>query len=517
MKNNNRSGNADGHESHSDHSEHGEEDGHSGHDDHAGHHHELPQNMGKAFLIGITPNLAFVIGEWFFGIASNSLARRILPVQFCNQENSMRFSTLAIAGAFTLLSFGAAGQVPSDRTTELTLSSLTLHDALSRAASASTALRVKQAQLAAAEGAAADARSALYNNPTVSAERTGRSVQQANGTERRKEWNAGISQAFETGGQGRFRREASVAALEALRLEIADVQRQVQSEAAALFFRILALQQRAEVETQALKLFDEAAAAVQRRRQAGEDTKLDANVALVEAERARNQLAVATEQLLLARGELAARLQLPATALPVAEGDLRPRPLPYTLDQLVASLEGQPRLLALAQRERSAAARLRLERASVSPDVTVGLNTGREGGVNARERLTTVMLSVPLPLFRRNGTGIGQATSELTQVQVEHEAALRDSRANLFNLWSRLASLEQRVRRLQDTVLPALTENLSLSTRSRQAGQIGLLELIVVNRQALDARRDLIEALSEYHATRTALELGSSWSAEGNP
>ena len=53
---------------------------------------------------------------------------------------------------------------------------------------------------------------------------------------------------------------------------------------------MLALQQRADTETQALKLFDDTAVAVQRRRQAGEDTRLDANVARVEAERARNQL-----------------------------------------------------------------------------------------------------------------------------------------------------------------------------------------------------------------------------------
>ena len=52
-------------------------------------------------------------------------------------------------------------------------------------------------------------------------------------------------------------------------------------------------------------LFDSTAAAVEKRRAAGEDTRLDANVALVEAERARNQLALAQEQLLEARAALA--------------------------------------------------------------------------------------------------------------------------------------------------------------------------------------------------------------------
>lgn len=49
------------------------------------------------------------------------------------------------------------------------------------------------------------------------------------------------------------------------------------------------------------------------------------------------------------------------------------------------SLEAQPRLLAFAEREKSANARLRLENASVYPDVTVGVNVAREGSGTARE------------------------------------------------------------------------------------------------------------------------------------
>jgi outer membrane protein, heavy metal efflux system len=59
--------------------------------------------------------------------------------------------------------------------------------------------------------------------------------------------------------------------------------------------------------------------------------------------------------------------------------------------------------------------------------------------------------------------------------------------------------------------MPALTDNQQLSVKSQRAGQIGLLELIVVNRQALDARRDLIDALADYQATRYALEAAAGW------
>lgn len=430
----------------------------------------------------------------------------------------MRPNMLALAGTLLFLSapgFAQDRQVGSAAAaTALAteLAPLTLPEALARASLANPALRAKQAQLAAAEGLNTDAKALLFNNPQLSMDKTRRLVPQAEtGPERRNEWNGGLSQAFETGGQRGFRQETAATALEALRYEIVDVQRQVRSDVSSRFYRVLALQQRVDLETQALQLFDDAAAAVRKRRSAGEDTKLDANVALVEAERARNQMAQAQEQLTAERAELASRLLLVGSALPQAQGDLMPGALDFALGDLLNSLDAQPRLLALAAREKSANARYRLERAGRSPDVTVGLNVGREGSLGARERLTSFSFSVPLPLFKRNAAGIGQAFSEATQAQIERESAQRGMRANVLSLWSRLISQDQRVRRLQDVVLPALTENLGLSVKSRQAGQIGLLELIVVNRQALDARRDLIQALSDYHSTRAALELEAGW------
>lgn len=428
----------------------------------------------------------------------------------------MRPKTLALACTLFLISVPAFAQSTSPVATSTPeLAPLTLQEALARAAQANPALRSKQAELAAAEGLNSDARSLLFNNPQLAFDKTRRLVPQAGmATERRNEWTGGVSQTFETGGQGGYRRETASSALEALRYEIVDAQRQIRSEIATRFYRVLALQQRVELESQALKLFDDAAAAVQKRRVAGEDTKLDANVALVEAERARNQLALAREQLNEERNDLAARMQLVGPALPLAQGELAPAPMGFALNDLLGSLDSQPRLLALSAREKSANARYRLERASVNPDLTVGLNVGREGPSVARERLTTISVSIPLPIFKRNAAGIGQASTAATQAQIDREAAQRDIKANVVSLWTRLASQEQRVRRLQDVVLPALTDNLSLSVKSRQAGQIGLLELIVVNRQALDARRDLIEALTEYHSTRAMLELEAGWPKE---
>lgn len=392
---------------------------------------------------------------------------------------------------------------------------LTLAEALSLAEAANPSLRAKQSQLAAAEGVRTDANALLFTNPQLSTDLTRRSVPQSGqGTERRQEWSVGLSQTLEIAGQRGYRREAADAALAALRAEIADARRTARATASERFYRVLALQHRVVLEGQALKLFEGTATAIQKRRAAGEDTKLDANIAAVEAERARNQLAIAQEQLLAARSELSTTIQLPPSNLPEVVGELTMTPRRFSLADLLAAVDAQPRLRALVERENSATSKLKLEQASTYPDVTVGVNVGREGPGSARERLTTLTVSVPLPLFKRNATGIGQARSDLSQVQIERQTTLRDTRANVNTLWLKLDSLESRVRRLQESMLPALADNQQLSVKSQQAGQIGLLELIVVNRQALDARRDLNDALSEYHATRLELELAAGWSQE---
>lgn len=434
----------------------------------------------------------------------------------------MRFTTLVIVSALAALTEPSLGQTaPTAIQQSISVQVLTLVDALRLAEEANPTFKSKQAQLTAAEGVRTDAGALLFNNPQITLDRTRRDVPQAGlPIERRSEWSAGLSQTLEIAGQRGYRREAADAALIALRAEIKDVRRQVHAEVAQQFYRVLALQQRADLENQALVLFENTAVAIQKRRTAGEDTKLDSNVASVEAERARNQLAVAHEQLLDARSELAAKLQLAPSLLPEVSGDLAEHvaSAPYVLERLLASLESQPRLGALAAREDSARAKLNLERASRYPDVTVGVNVGPEGSGDARERLTTLSVSVPLPLFKRNAAGVGQASSELQQAGIERQAARRNARAQVNALWSKLQSLQARVRRLQDSVLPALADNQQLSLKSQRAGQISLLELIVINRQALDARRDLIDALTDYQTTRLALEQAAGWTQEGmNP
>lgn len=421
--------------------------------------------------------------------------------------------SLAVLGVCPGISISAdSSGLPRAIGTPASSPPLTLEQAWQLADAAGLAIRQAQSHRPAAEGEAHGAAALLRNNPRLSGERIRRDVSGTSGPlDSRREWNLAVEQTFELAGQQRLRRQAARRDLDAVDAGIDEARSSVRAQVERRFIEVLALQEKIATESASLQVIEATARSVDKRVQAGEDSRLDGNLARIEAVRASNQIGVLREQLLQARADLAEVLRLPAGHLPTVTGDLRTAPADVTLEQLQHSAETRPVLRAFEGKELAARSRLALERAARYPDLTVGISTGREGAYGARERLTGVSLSLPLPLFNHNSGPIGRAASELAQAQIDRQVAQRDALASVAALWQKRESLNTRVAALESTVLPALQENQMLSTRARQAGEIGLVQLLLVNRQLLEGRRDLIDALAELRLTQIALEHAAGW------
>ncbi len=389
--------------------------------------------------------------------------------------------------------------------------SLTLEQAWQLAQKANPVLRKAEAGLLAALGESADGRAPLFNNPQLSVETGRRRIQDSGQSGSTNDWAIGLSQTFEIAGQPRARRDATERALEATRQEIEEARRQIQAEVERRFVEVLALQVREEIEQRSAALIEGTANVVRKRVAAGEDSKLDGNLATVEAERARSELGQLQEQLVQARAALASVVQWVEMELPRVSGTLDPRHTAYSLSDLLKAMQARPAVRALELREQSALRRLDLERAARYPDVTLGITQSKEGGLAGQDKITTLGVSLPLPLFRRNATGIGRAMTELHQSSIDRSATIRNTRTDLLALWDRLDKLKMRVARVQDTVVPRLEENLRLSQSSLQAGAIGVAAWILAQRQVLEGQRDLVRARVNLRLLQVELEATAGW------
>lgn len=382
---------------------------------------------------------------------------------------------------------------------------LTIEQALRRAEEVHPSLTTAQAQLAAGDAELGEARAFLWNNPSLSADLTRRRAPQPGlGDQRFSEWAFGLSQPFETGGQSGYRRAAAAASRDALALLVPDTLRRLRAEVRQRFYRLLSMQHRVALELEAQRIADDATALAQKRVRAGEDSRLDGNLARIEAERVRNQAAAARSGLLEVRAELAALLNMPLESLPEAAGELEPGAQQPAAD-LVERVAERPDLRAMRLRVEAATRRLDLERAARSPDVTLGIAGGRDSFPESRESFAGLTIALPLPIFRRNDAAIGRALADLTQTEGDYRAALGAVRAEVAALVQRRAVLAERVRRLRTEVIPVLDENLQLSRRAREAGEIGVTQLLLVSRQVIDARRELLEAQTELRVVETLL------------
>jgi cobalt-zinc-cadmium efflux system outer membrane protein len=277
------------------------------------------------------------------------------------------------------------------------------------------------------------------------------------------------------------------------------------------FVTVLAIQKRMEVEQRILKLIEQNTALSRKRVQAGEDSLLDGNLAVVDTERARNQLSALNEQLVRARAQLAATLQLGEAELPVVSGELMPVANTYTLTDLLEKLTARPAIQSLDVKESAARSRLALQKNLTYPDLTVSVNNSREATIAGDDNITSLGVSLPLPIFRRNGAGIGRATAELTQSEINRTALTRNAKAAIQAAWLRRENIRERISRLDKEVYPRLEENLTLAKLAFENGEIGLPQLLILQRQAVDAQRDIIDAQKDMRLVQIELEYISGW------
>ncbi|HQX50450.1 MAG TPA: TolC family protein [Planctomycetaceae bacterium] len=164
-------------------------------------------------------------------------------------------------------------------------------------------------------------------------------------------------------------------------------------------------------------------------------------------------------------------------------------------------LDGNP--LLYAARSRASAARIQVRREEVQPYPDVKVTAGAwHDRISPPNAMLGVNVGIGLPVFDRNQGNIRAATGELIAAESEVarlELVLRDAMAAAYQ---RYQSARNQVQTYHDLILPTAEENLALTLKGYEAGELDFMRV-------LTARRDLFEARGNYITSLTDLKVSA--------
>ena len=361
---------------------------------------------------------------------------------------------------------------------------LTLEETIARARDQGGAVVVARARIAEAEAGVVEASARSRANPVIDVNAGPR----GGGGTRSTELDVGVSQPFESGGQRRARIEGARAAVDRQRAEADETGRAVVFEAASAFLDGVAAGERLTIAEEADTVGRELAHATERRYAAGDIAAIDLNLARIDAARSAATLRAARADVAAAVGVLRALLRLPAAEPVELRGSLD-LPAPAPLEQLRAAVDQRPDFAALAAEGREAAAQAQLGLALRQPDLGVRVSYERE------ETDTIVLggLSITLPAFQRGQGTLAAAAARASRARAQLETARAAAISDLetaYGLYQQHATLATALAR--DTEV-SVQDNESLARRSYDAGEINLMDVLLIRRDALDTRTAVVE------------------------
>ena len=373
---------------------------------------------------------------------------------------------------------------------------LTYEGTIARAREQAGAVVVARARVAEAEAALLAVSPRFRDNPLIEASAGPRS-----GDTRSTDIEIGVSQQFETGGQRRARMAGAQAVVDRHRADIDEARRRVILDAVTAYLDGIAAGERLRVAEEGDAVSRDLLNVTERRFALGDIAAIDVNLARIDAARSAATLRGARADLATAVGRLRLVLRLPADE-PVELAGSLDLPAPRSLDVLRAAIDDRPEFVALRADAREAEAQIQLGRALRRPDL--GLRVGYE-----REDESHVLLgglTVALPAFQRGvGTvagGVARASTSRLELETARDAAVAqlDAAYAVHQQHATLAST------FAAEAVPSLDDTQNLARRSYDAGELNLMNLLLIRRDGLETRTMLIDRRLDAARSRVAVD-----------
>ena len=296
---------------------------------------------------------------------------------------------------------------------------------------------------------------------------------------------------------------AAEAALASSRFRFAFERAGARFDAEVAYVRALAAGERARVSHRTALDADSLLALARLRRETGDASALDVELATVAAGRLASAADADSLAAVGAVLDLQAVMGLPADRVAIALADSLTAPATpggtaggptLLVASADAALQAQDRALALARRSVLAA-----------PSVVVGMEGGDPSGAEAGP-LLDVGISLPLPLFNWNGAAVQAAAAGRDRARVEAEVVRRESDAAVAAARRELAAALRRVGRDRAS-LGSAQRVAAMSLLAYAEGAVALSSVLEAQRTAREALADYVADLAAANVAEAALRL----------
>jgi cobalt-zinc-cadmium efflux system outer membrane protein len=367
---------------------------------------------------------------------------------------------------------------------------LTVERAVALALERNPEISAREAGLRAARARLEGARLPFQANPEVAIAAGPRS----RGGERSTDVDIELSQRVELFGQRGARIDAARAEAAAAEGALAQRRAEIAAQTRIAFARALAAERLAAIAEEDLALSREAARVAEKRLELGDGSRLELNAARVEVGRAARGVALARQAVDAARAELRLVTGTPAGAALRLAGDLAPAGRGGAAPEALVerALAGRGDLAAARHEVDAARAEVRFAAREWLPLPRLGAGFKREEGAD----IVVGTVAFDLPVWNRNPAGRGTASARLSRAESELGAAERRVREEVLLAARRVAAAREAAQAFDADVVGATKENLALTTQAYQSGKLDLVQVLLIRRSAIEARRGEVEALA---------------------
>lgn len=407
---------------------------------------------------------------------------------------------LALAATASVSAAPAGAQVDSVRVSR--------SEAVRRALEASPEVARR---IAARNEAARLGRVPYLHNPEVSVEVEGTPAPWSSGEYTRRVL---VEQELDLRGERRARVVVGQATHALVERELGEREQQIAAEVDRTFSRLLVARRKAQFLEPLRERARSLRARAERARQRETLTGFDARLLRAEALSLEADWLEAEREMDISASELRTWLALPADTALGPEDDLDERQWQCDVDSAFGlALQNRRSLERAAAAESLSSMRLRLEQRLGRVNPRLGLSVSRErleleperGGILSDEdTMLGLGLTLPIPIFGVNTTGVAQARLELERSRAERAALERQVRQDVVSACAGLHRAEEE-RRMRREAAASASDDLRLVESAYTDGRIPLEEFLTLRDRLVRQQIALLDAIRVVEEQRASL------------